>query len=386
MAHVIFWLALASLVFVYAGFPALLMAMARVRTRVVRKAGITPRVSLIIPAYNEAAIIGERLDNDLASDYPRDALEILVVSDGSTDATAAIVERYASRGVRLLALPRLGKNAALAEAVRHATGEILVLSDANIFCEPQALSALVANFADPEVGGVAGNASYRIEPGSESSSQGESLYWRYDTWLKEMESRAGSIVSAHGALYAVRRSLYRRPSDPSAADDFAISTFVVESGHRLVFERDARAWEIAIPEAGAEFRRRVRLMTMGLNALALRRRLLNPFRYGFYALELFTHKLLRRLLPLALFALLWTSLYLSPVHWFYAVATVGQVAFYALAAAGALVRSAPAGRSRLLYVPFYYCMANAAALVALANFIRRKRIALWQPQRHERAA
>lgn len=383
MAYLVFWLAVLSLAYVYIGFPLLLIVVGRLRRREVRKAPITPRLSLIIPAYNEAEVIAQRLRNDLLADYPRDALEMIVVSDGSTDETDRIVEGFSDDGVILLRVPRLGKNSALEAAVARSTGDILVFSDANIFCDHQAYRMLAANFADDSVGGVAGNVSYRIRPGSESSSQGESLYWRYDTWLKELESATGSIVSAHGALHAIRRELYRPIEVPSAVDDFAISTAVVEQGHRLVFEPAARGYEFTIPRAGSEFRRRVRFMTMGMTALALRRRLLNPFRFGFYSVILVTHKVLRRLLPFSILALFGSSLALSGSGWFYSAAAQAQLLFYALAVAGLVSRSTGIGRRRLLYVPFYFCMANTAALVALVHFIRGQRLTLWQPQRHD---
>jgi cellulose synthase/poly-beta-1,6-N-acetylglucosamine synthase-like glycosyltransferase len=386
VATIAFWGALLSLVYVYAGFPLLVMLVGTLRGRAVRKEPITPPLSLIIPAFNEEEVIAERLENAIASDYPAEALEIIVVSDGSSDRTESIVGAFRDRGVRLLARPRQGKNAALAAAVRESSGSILVFSDANIFCEPDALRVLARNFADPEVGGVAGNASYRLKSGSESSSRGESLYWRYDTWLKELENRTGSIVSAHGALYALRRELYQPPPDVGAVDDFAISTAVIEAGYRLVFEPEARAREYAIAEANREYRRRVRNMTMSLRAVALRRRLLNPFRYGFYSVVLFSHKVLRRLLSIALVVLLASSMVLADSHAVYAAAAVGQICFYALAAAGLLARRRGVGRLKVLYIPFYYCMANTAALVGLIQFLRGKRIALWQPQRHPDAA
>lgn len=385
-AAVVFWASALALAYGYLGFPALVALVGRVRNRVVRKAAITPRVSLIIPAYNEEAVIGERVENALALDYPVGSLQILVASDGSSDATEAIVAAYAGRGVELLALPRLGKNRALAEAVARSTGEVLVFSDANIHCEPGALRELVANFADPEVGGVAGHASYRVEAGSESSSDGENLYWTYDTWLKVLESRTGSTVSAHGALYAIRRALYEPPADLAAVDDFAISTRVVELGHRLVFEPRARCSEVAIQEAGREFRRRVRNTTMGLRAVALRRPLLNPFRYGFYSVLLFSHKVLRRLLPIALLLLLASSAALAGAGGFYLAALRAQLLFYAAAAVGCLARKQGWGRRKLLYMPFYYCMVNIAALLALIRFVRGDRIAVWQPQRRTSGA
>jgi cellulose synthase/poly-beta-1,6-N-acetylglucosamine synthase-like glycosyltransferase len=383
---VVFWLSLASLLYVYGGFPLLVMLAGKVLDRTVRKQPVTPRLSLIIAAYNEEEGIADRLDNALAVDYPRESLEILVASDGSSDATGTIVGRYAARGVRLLSLPRRGKIPALTDAVQEATGEILVFSDANTVFQPDALRALARNFADPTVGGVAGNTSYRVEAGSESSSRGENSYWQYDTWLKQLESRTGSVVSAHGGLYAVRRELFQPPVDPAVTDDFIISTAVVEQGYRLVFEPEAQAWEVAVPETTREFRRRVRLMTRGLRAVAQRRRLLNPARYGFYSVVLFSHKVLRRLLPLALVALFVSSLYLASGDGFYLAAAIGQVLFYGVAGVGYLTRTMVVGRRKILYVPFFYCMASAAALLALLNFARGERIAFWQPQRHATGA
>ena len=381
-----FWLSLASLFYVYVGFPGLLAIFGQLRQRRVRKSPITPTISLIIAAYNEAENIAERLDNALGLDYPAGALEIIVASDGSDDATEAIVASYAPRGVRLLRLPRRGKIHALNAAVAHPRGEILVFSDANSIYDREALRKLVRNFADLGVGGAAGYTSYLIRANSQSSSRGENLYWTYDTWLKQMESLTGNTVSAHGGMYAIRRELYCPLADPAVTDDFAISTGVIEQGRRLVFEPEARAYEIAVPEAGREFQRRVRLMTRGLRAVLLRKRLLNPFRYGFYSLVLFSHKVLRRLLPLTLIILLVSSAHLRSNGILYSAAFVGQILFYGLAAAGYFLKGSPLGQWKCFYVPFFYCMANAASLVALFKLIRGEKISLWQPQRHRTGA
>jgi cellulose synthase/poly-beta-1,6-N-acetylglucosamine synthase-like glycosyltransferase len=204
----------------------------------------------------------------------------------------------------------------------------------------------------------------------------------YDTWLKQLESRSGSIVSAQGALYAVRRNLYQPVMDLAVTDDFAISTAVVEQGYRLVFEPGARATEFAVPESGREFRRRVRLMTRGLRAVLLRRRLLNPMRFGFYSVVLFSHKVLRRLAWIPLFGLTLSSAYLAQSSAYYAGVITLLALFYTLAFLGFLLRRSSAGRKKFFYIPFYYCMANAASVVAVVQLLRRRRIELWQPQRH----
>lgn len=377
---VCFWLAAALLIHAYAGFPALLALAGRVLDRRVAQADATPSLTLIIAAYNEEECIARRLENALAADYPAAALEVIVASDGSTDATNDIVAAFASRGVRLLALPRRGKIFALNDAVACARGDVLVFSDANTMMERGALRAIARNFADPAVGGVAGNTGYRVPEQGDAAGRGESLYWRYDTALKVLESRTGSVVSAHGGLYAIRRSLHAPLADAAVTDDFMISTGVIARGYRLVFERDARAWELPAATSGGEFRRRIRLMTRGWRAVASRRALLDPRRHGFYSVVLLSHKVLRRLVPVALLVMLASASALGESA-FYRGVTVAFGLLFATAAAGFLTRNAAAGRSRLLFAPYYFCLANTAALAALYRFATGERISRWEPQR-----
>jgi cellulose synthase/poly-beta-1,6-N-acetylglucosamine synthase-like glycosyltransferase len=377
-----FWLAIALIVYAYVGFSLLIIIVARLKNRRVQQKPITPRASLIIPVWNEERAIAERLENALSLDYPAGALEIIVTSDGSDDNTEVIVSKYEPRGVRLLSFPRRGKIHALKDAVASATGEILVFSDANSMYKSDALHKLVRNFADPEVGGVCGNQIYLKAKMADATSQGEGMYWSFDKWLKRMESLTGSIVSAHGAIYAIRRSLYQPPASAAVTDDFAISTAVIEQGYRLVFEGEAIAYEEPTASAALEFGRKVRIMTRGLRGVLLRRRLLNPFRYGFYSLELFSHKVLRRLVPVFILVLLGASFFLSTRNNFYLGATVAQILFYVLAAFGYSLRRHRLGRLKFFYIPFFYCLANAAALIAVIRIIRGKKVERWQPQRH----
>jgi|GEM_PF-31262 len=379
-----FWISVAAILYGYVGFPLLVAVVGWIRSRGVRKEPITPPVSLIIAAYNEEDGIEGRIQNALHTDYPEDALEIIVASDGSTDATDEIVSRFDSERVRLLSLPRQGKAYALNEAVRHSRGDILVFSDANTLFEPDALRALVRNFADPEVGGVAGHTGYVTAEDGESAGLGETLYWRYDTWLKRLETRTGSVVSAHGGMYAIRKVLFEPIWDAAVTDDFAISTAVVEQGWRLVFEPGARGWEAPVKDSGKEFSRRVRLMTRGIRgALVLRRSLLAPGKYGFYSVSLFSHKVLRRVLPLFLPVLFVSSIALAAEGWVYMLAAGAQGLFYAFALGGWALRGSAAGRWKPFYVPFFYVMANLASVVALWDVARGHRIERWNPQRHE---
>jgi cellulose synthase/poly-beta-1,6-N-acetylglucosamine synthase-like glycosyltransferase len=386
IAETVFWGAIGLAAWTYVLFPACLCLRARLWPRPHRVADATPRVSLVICAYNEAAGIASRLENALALDYPADRLEVIVASDGSSDGTDAIVRGFAPRGVRLLALPRQGKIPALNAAAAAATGEVLVFSDANSIYEPGALRALLRPFADPDVGGVAGDQRY-LRPGRRADgADGERAYWDLDRQLKRWQSAAGSVTSATGAIHAVRAELFRAVP-PGVTDDFWISTNVVAQGRRLVFAEDAAAWEPATPSSGHEFRRKVRVMTRGLRGVLLMRELLDPFRHGFYSVQLFSHKVLRRLAVLPLAAILLATPWLWSSGPFYRAAALAQAAFYAAAALGALL---PEGALRavwlrtpakLLALPVFFCMVNAAAGLAALNVLRGHRIDAWEPQR-----
>ena len=383
---VLFWSVVAAIAYAYVGYPLTLALAARILDRRVRVGAERPRLSIVIAAYDEADGIEARIRNVLASDYPADLLEVVIASDGSTDDTVARARSIDADGVRVLDLPRGGKAAALAEGARRASGEILVFSDANTIFRPDALAMLARNFADPQVGGVAGHTGYVLEDGVDSTGRGEDLYWRYDTWMKSLESRTGSVVSAHGGMYAVRRELFRPVEDPAVTDDFAISTAVVDQGKRLVFEPRAVGWERTMADGGVELRRRVRLMTRGIRGVILRRRLLNPLRHGFYAVALGSRKVLRRLVPLGFPVLLVTSLVLAETGVFYALVAAAQIGVVALAGLGWMLRDSALGRSPLLYAPLFFCLANLASLWALWSVARGNRIERWTPHRHQARA
>jgi cellulose synthase/poly-beta-1,6-N-acetylglucosamine synthase-like glycosyltransferase len=379
---VAFWGAVAVLAYTYAGFPLLVLARAAVRPRPYRTGDVRPPVSVLIAAHNEATAIGPKLESVLAAAYPGGRREVIVASDGSDDGTEEVVRRYEDRGVRLLALPRVGKAAALNRAIAVATGEVLVFTDANSALEPDAVTALVRPFADPTVGGVAGDQRYRRRGDEAAVTGGERRYWDFDRLLKVAESRAGNAISATGALYAVRRELVGEVPE-GVTDDFATSTGVIAAGARLVFAPDAVAWEPVAASGEVEFGRKVRVMTRGLRGVLVRRELLDVRRHGFYAVQLVSHKVLRRLMvvPLAVLAVA------SPALWrrgrLYRLATVGQVLFYGAGAAGLLAGSSGRrrGRHRLLAIPAFFCLVNAASVKACWNLVTGRRIDRWEPQR-----
>lgn len=378
IARAAFWLATASIAWTYGGFPLVCLVRARLHPRPYQRASITPRVSVVLAARNEARSIGERIDNLLDLDYPADRLEIVVASDGSTDATADIVRRYASRGIRLLDLPRCGKAAALTRAVESSTGEIVVFTDANTRFRPDAVAAIVRPFADETVGGVAGDQRY-LPAQARPDGVGERHYWDFDRRLKAAESAAGNVISATGAIYAIRRDLFE-PIPDGVTDDFITSTLVVARGRRLVFEPAAVAEEPVAASERAEFGRKVRIMTRGLRGVALRRRLLDPRETGFYAVQLLSHKLLRRLMVVPLLVAAGSSLALARQSRFHAAIAAAALGLTGLGVAG-LAAPRSLGSRRVFALPAFFLLVNAASVQAILNLARGRRIARWEPVR-----
>lgn len=382
MMTVLFWLALALIIYTYVLFPVLIFLRGWLAVRPYRKEDIAPTISMIIAAYNESDSIRAKLENLLGQDYPPAGLEIIVASDGSQDGTNEIVREFGEQGVKLLALPRQGKAAALNAAVSLATGEVLVFSDANSMFAKDALHWLVRPFADPAVGGVAGNQCYLAHIGDTPAGEGEKSYWSFDRRLKQSQSQAGNVISATGAIYAIRRSLFTAVQE-GVTDDFVTSTSVIAQGFRLVFVPEAMAFEPVAAERGREFGRKVRVITRGLWAVAQMRQLLNPFQHGFYALQLFSHKVLRRLVVFPLILLFFSSFFLVFQGLFYQLAFLGQAAFYGLAVVGLLLEDRKLGRFKLFSLPYYFCLVNGACLLAVWNVIRGHRIVRWNTSRTE---
>lgn len=393
MLPLVVLIALGVIVYAYLGFPLLVCLRGWLFPKPWRAEACEPTVTFVIICHNEVAHIGDKLRNLASLDYPSDKLSVVVASDGSSDGTEdavrSFVDEYAAGGaggdrhalrVQLLAFPRRGKIPALNDAVGHADGEILIFSDANSQLPADVVRRLTSHFADAEIGGVAGNQVYSDDPNAGVAAGGEQAYWDIDRWLKIAESRAGHAISATGALYAIRKSLFQ-PVPSGVTDDFTISTRVILQGKRLVFDPRAVACEEVAGKARAEYRRKVRVMTRGLRGVWEVRGLLNPFRFGFYSLQLFSHKVLRRLVavPLCLLLLLTPGMLLSDgwLWWF----GLTQLGFYAAAFLGAVLSNTPLRRLPIFSIPFFFCLVNLAALNAFWNVCRGKRIERWDSSR-----
>jgi len=367
---------LSTLLYIYLGYPLLVWALARVFGRApMRRQGI-PAVSLLIPAYNEAAHIEQKLRNSLSLDYPKGRLEIVVASDGSTDRTNAIVERFRSQGVRLLAMQdHIGKAAMLGRTVPLVRGEIVVFSDVSSELAREALRELVQNFADRRVGCVSG--LYRLKESGDLRAEGEGWYWRYETFLKRQESRLHSILGAHGAFYAIRKSLFQQLTGRSINDDYLIPMHIVEQGYRAVYEPRAIAWELEAASLRGEFARRRRIAVGNCQQIVELRRLLSPW-YGWVAFCFFSHKVLRTLAPLFMIAVFVTSCWLPQP--FAAVALTVQTLFYGSAWLGYVCQRRGL-KIRWLFAPLYFCLGNLAMLAGLLKFCFSRRRLVWERAR-----
>ncbi|HWF89261.1 MAG TPA: glycosyltransferase family 2 protein [Pyrinomonadaceae bacterium] len=383
-AEIIFWIAVVAIAYTYAGYPLLLILLSKLRGKPVHRNDSTPPVTVIIAAYNEERDIAQKLENTLALDYPKSKLEILVTSDCSSDRTDEIVRSFAGRGVRLHRQEeRLGKTAAQNAAVEKATGEILLFSDATTHYEPDVLRRLVPSFADASVGCVTGNVVYSHDADS-SVSHGTRSYWNYEFLLKKHESAITSLIGVCGCMYAVRKSAYV-PLYHEACSDFLMATMMVRQGLRAVYEPDAVCVEEPNAKGSKELAVRVRIITQTLADLWRNRDVLNPFRKGFYAVQLLSHKVMRYLVPVFLIVVFVTSALLAWQSLFYAVVFAAQVAFYLAAALSALMVRVGIN-SRLLALPQYFVITNVACLLALIKLMRGERYVRWEPVRERVSA
>ncbi|HET7217826.1 MAG TPA: glycosyltransferase family 2 protein [Vicinamibacterales bacterium] len=373
-AEIVFWACVFGVLYPYLGYPLALLVLGKVagRRTIDSEPPVLPSVSMIIPVHNEAARIAQKLANTAALDYPQDRLQVLFISDGSTDRTVEMVRAAATPVMSVIELPaRKGKAAGLNAGLEHARNEILVFSDASIQLEPAALKHIVRPFQDPEIGCVSGED--RI-----AESGGEGYYGRYELTLRRLESRVHSIVGASGSFYAQRRAICA-PFTEGMAPDFLSVLRTLEQGYRAISEPSAVGAMTSVKDPRHEFERKVRTLIRGMTTLFAHARVLDPFRFGLFAFAMWSHKVLRWTAPFFLVGALVAPIFLLDSRW-YAAFFVAQVAFYL----GALAAFAELGRfERSLpgKVALYFSSTNTAILAAWIKYGMGVRQELWTPSR-----
>lgn len=375
LTQILFWFCVSIPIYTYAGYPLTLWLLRRILHREVKKASITPSLSLLVPAYNESSNIERKIHNSLALDYPPDRLEIVIACDGSKDATPELAKKVAlsdeAKGrVRVLDFPvNRGKIVTLNAAVQELRGEIIVFSDASAILNRDALRMLIRNFADPRVGAVSGKYTV-IKPHEVSIGASEDFYWKYETFLKAQEAQLSSTLGGHGHLHAIRAELYPYPRPGTINDDYIIHASVIGRGWRAVYEPEAVIREEAHEMTG--FGRRVRIMAGNIQQLREIKTLLRPLRPMpiFFFL---CHKGMRLVVPFAMIGALILNLFLLN-RVLYRTLLVIQVVFYLLAICGSMIRLRP----KFLMLPYYFSMINAATFLGAYHALTGLRQMRWK--------
>ncbi|MEW6212760.1 MAG: glycosyltransferase family 2 protein [Acidobacteriota bacterium] len=370
----LFWISVAVILYAYIGYPLAVWIMARLFASRVSKASITPRVSVVVACHNEALRIQSRIENLLQSDYPADRMEIIIVSDGSTDETEKLARRFESETLRVFASDeRRGKPSALNLGVAQAQGEIIVFADARQRFEADAIKHLASNFNDPSVGVVSGEL---IIEADSSIGEGVGLYWKYEKWIRKNESLSGSVVGATGAIYAIRRNLWKPLPAETLLDDVYTPMQIALSGWRVVFDERARAIDQASSSAGREFRRKARTLTGNYQLCQLMPRLLLPTSRLLF--QFYSHKLMRLAAPIFFVTLFMSNLLIAgrtesiAEAIFYQSSLALQIFFYASLPLSRWLAKRN-HRVRLLNAAYMFSVMNAAAIVGLFYFLRSKR-------------
>ncbi len=377
VAAIVLWTALLTLVYIYVGYPFIAWLSATLRPTRLPRAFVEPCVTVIVVAHNEADRIESRIENLLALVYPRDRLQIIVGSDGSSDETVQRARRFAGAGVTVIAFPtRRGKAAVLNELVPIAAGDIVILADARQRFATNVAQVLVSHFGDPTVGAVSGELVIMTDDVATSAAEGTGFYWKYEKFIRLQESRVTSTVGASGSIYAIRRSLFERIPPDTVLDDVVIPMRIVRRGYAVLFEPGAKAYDRASQTARQEFVRKVRTIAGTFQLLARETWLWNPVRNPLW-LETISHKALRLTIPLLHAALLIANLVLLGEGFFYRILMGAQVAFAAAGLTGHLFRDAP-WRPLIVAVPYAMCLMSWATVVGFIRYATDRQRAAWE--------
>lgn len=387
MFGIVFWLSVAMVVYVYAGYPIMIALLARLRKPLSFSTVHYPTVTLIFAANNEEKVIAKKLENTLSLDYPWEKLQILVVNDGSVDQTVDIVKSFKPQGVELVSFQqRRGKLAALNDAIENAHGEIILFSDADNFYPPEALKEAVKYFQNPLVGAVSGG---RNVIGDSFLGNAEGLYWKYEEFIKRQESRFGSCAGVAGDLLAIRRSLFVPPPPGIINDDFYMALCVLKRGYRVVYAPEARSYHPVAGTEQGEIERRARMVAGRYQVIFSAWRML-PWRNPIALWQIVSHKYLRPLIPFAMIAAFlsnvlalfgiclvdgpaWLVLASPFDHTFFVL----QVLFYGVAYVGMRVKSHGL-LGKVMYLPTFLVNSNLAALGGLYRYMSSKQPVVWK--------
>ncbi len=374
MVKVVFWVSVSLIIYTYIVYPLILVILSRVSSKFVNKKEYFPVVSIIISVYNEERHIESKINNCLELEYPEDKLEIIIGSDGSTDRTNEIVQRYASEFNRIKFYKwkeRRGKPSVLNDLVLHAKGEVIVFTDARQIFERNAIKELVSNFSDEKIGCVSGELIL-IKGGEEDSGEGIGLYWEYEKFLRKKESEIYSMIGATGAIYAIKKDLYTPPPPDTILDDCYIPLKVVQHGYRAIFEPGAKAYDRVASTHVEEYKRKVRTLAGNWQMFIEFKDIFNPLKSKI-AIQFFSHKFLRVIVPFLLISVFISNIFLLE-NSFYRIILVSQIVFYSIA----ILRWKFLRKIKIFDFPYTFCVLNIAAVEGLFRFLNGTQKVTWE--------
>ena len=377
--QLIFWVLLSVIVYTYLGYGVFLYLVLQVKKifsqRSIPEKFNLPTVSIVISAFNEYDILDEKIENSLSLDYPKDKLEVIVVTDGSNDNSVNIGIKY-SDIKHLHEDERRGKISAMHRGVRYATNEILIFTDANTILNNDVLKNIVRHYEDRKVGCVAGSKSVLAKGEESIAGEGEGIYWKYESALKKMDSDLSSAMGAAGELFSIPKRLFREVERDTILDDFMLSMNLLIDGYRTVYEPEARAIEYGSATIAEELKRKIRIAAGGVQSVMRLKPLLNVFKYPVVSWQYISHRVLRWLItPFALLILLPLNIYLLPLKGSYQIFAYCQLVFYFFALIGWFLD----GRFKLkiFFIPFYFCMMNFAVIMGMLRYFKGEQSVIW---------
>jgi poly-beta-1,6-N-acetyl-D-glucosamine synthase len=387
---ILLWLSLFVVFYAFAGYGLLLFLMVKVKRflkgkpviPVVAEADL-PTCSLVIAAYNEESFITEKIKNTLALQYPAGKLELIFITDGSSDRTPQLVAAYPQ--IKLMHSPeRRGKIAAVHRAMETVTTDVVVFTDANTYLNPDALLKICRHYADSRVGAIAGEKRIAVDEKADATA-GEGFYWKYESKLKTWDAELYSVVGAAGELFSIRTALYRPVSPNAILDDFMISLLVAQEGYRVLYEPEAYATETSSADVKEELKRKVRIAAGGIQSIVWLKSLLNPFRQPLLSFQYISHRVLRwTVVPflMILALLLNIAIVATENSSFYTLLLVAQLGFYLAALAGWLLERREI-KVKALFIPYYFCMMNYAVIRGIFRYLAGAQSAAWEKSKRK---
>jgi biofilm PGA synthesis N-glycosyltransferase PgaC len=389
--YIIFWVSLFIIFYTYIGYGIVLYAMVKIKRLFVKPVKLvdgsfTPSLTLIVAAYNEASVIEEKIQNTLQLIYPKDKLQLIFVTDGSTDDTPNVIAKYPQ--IKLLHKDgRSGKINAVHRAMSEVNTEIVVFTDANTFLNENALLRIAKHYIDPKVGAVSGEKRVAIEANADATA-GEGFYWKYESALKKWDAELYSVVGAAGELFSVRTDLYVAVEPDTLLDDFMISMKIAMKGYKIAYDADAYAMESSSENLKEEYKRKVRIASGGIQSIIRTSKLFNPFFMPLLGFQYLSHRVLRwTITPFLMILVVFVNAYLlvDTFNWLLVIIMVGQVSFYSLAALGWLLERKEV-RIKILFIPYYFCFMNYCVLVGIYRyFFTQKSSVLWDKAKRKQA-